>query len=488
MKPSIPERRLLGLLIVRGEVIMDDVIAAIATAPGEGGIGIVRISGKGAVEKVEQIFYSPTGKALSSLGSYMMTYGYIVENKPGAKAGSNPDSRIDEVIVSIMLGPKSFTGEDVVEINCHGGMIPLRRVLEEVLRSGARMAEPGEFSKRAFLNGRIDLAQAESILDVIRAQTDVGLKVALKQLEGGLSIEVVEIRKGLLELLAFIEAGIDFPEDDIEELSREKIRGRTVEFINKLKLLVETADSGKIYREGLSTVIVGKPNVGKSSLLNALLKEKRAIVTDIPGTTRDVIEEVLNLQGIPVRLVDTAGIRATEDVIEKLGVERSKEWFGLADLVLLVLDAQTGLQHEDLEIASLIKEKRCLVVINKIDVGDKFKWLEMPPELKQFPKVEVSVKEKRGLQQLEEKIVSLVLEGKVKPGERVLVTNLRHKRALEKAVENLNGVIQSLDHEMPTDCMSIDFKGSLECLGEVTGESIGEDIINEIFAQFCLGK
>lgn len=459
---------------------MDDVIAAIATAPGEGGIGIVRISGKGSVGVVEKIFYSPSGKSLESLGTYRMAYGYIMDNQSGNK--------LDEVIVSIMLGPRSFTGEDVVEINCHGGIVPLRKVLEQVLRTGARLAEPGEFSKRAFLNGRVDLAQAESIIDVIRSQTDMGLKVALKQLEGGLSGELVEIRRALLEVLAFIEAGIDFPEDDIEELSRDQIRERTKEIAQRLQHLVESAETGRIYRDGLSAVIVGKPNVGKSSLLNALLREKRAIVTDIPGTTRDVIEEVLNLKGIPVRLVDTAGIRETEDVVEKLGVERSKEWFGLADLVLLVLDAGTGIEEEDMEIASLVQGQRCLVVINKIDVGDKLDKQDLPPEFQQFPSVEVSVKEKVGIQLLEEKIASMVLEGKVSPGDRVVVSNLRHKRALEKAVDQLEGVLQSLEMGMPTDCMAIDLKGALESLGEITGESIGEDIINEIFAQFCLGK
>lgn len=459
---------------------MDDVIAAIATAPGEGGIGIVRVSGKGSVDVVEKIFHSPSGKSLKDLGTYRMAYGYIMDNQSG--------NRLDEVIVSIMLGPRSFTGEDVVEINCHGGIVPLRKVLEQVLRTGARLADPGEFSKRAFLNGRIDLAQAESIIDVIRSQTDMGLKVALKQLEGGLSDELVEIRRVLLEVLAFIEAGIDFPEDDIEELSRDQIRERTKEVAQRLKHLVESAETGRIYRDGLSTVIVGKPNVGKSSLLNALLREKRAIVTDIPGTTRDVIEEVLNLQGIPVRLVDTAGIRETEDVVEKLGVERTKEWFGLADLVLLVLDAGTGIEAEDFEIARLVQGQRCLVVINKIDVGDKLDKDDLPPEFRQFSSVEVSVKEKVGIQLLEEKIAAMVLEGKVSPGDRVVVSNLRHKQALEKAAGQLAGVLQSLEIGMPTDCMAIDLKGALESLGEITGESIGEDIINEIFAQFCLGK
>lgn len=467
---------------------MEDLIAAIATAPGEGGIGIIRVSGMNAVEVIDRIFSSPRGISLEGMATYQMAHGFICE--------SNSEARIDEVLVSKMLGPHSFTGEDVVEINCHGGMLPLRKVLEEVLRVGARLAEPGEFSKRAFLNGRIDLTQAESIIDVIRSQTEMGLKVALQLLEGGLSQEIRVLRTATMEVMAFIEAGIDFPEDEVEELSREEIRQKVEKIQGDLGRLIKSGETGRIYREGLSAVIVGKPNVGKSSLLNALLREKRAIVTDIPGTTRDVIEEVLNLKGIPVRLVDTAGIRDTEDLVEKMGVEKTKEWFGMADLVLLVLDAQRGVDEQDVKIAELVEGQRCLVVVNKIDLAaDEGKAIlqgidldKLPSEFTGFERIDISVKEKIGLEKLEDNIAKLVLEGKVKPGEGVVISNVRHKRALEIAAGHIEGVLETLDMGMPTDCMAIDLKGALQAFGQVTGETIGEDIINEIFSQFCLGK
>jgi tRNA modification GTPase len=458
--------------------LINDTIAAISTALGEGGIGIIRISGPDAIKIGDEVF---TGsKKLEDMPGYQMVYGHIVDKE--AK------KTIDEVIVSVMRGPRSFTTEDIIEINCHGGMVPLTTILNLVLKKGARLAEPGEFTRRAFMNGRIDLAQAESIIDVIRSKTDKGLDIAIKQLEGDLSQRVKDIRHTLLELLAFIEAGIDFPDEDIEAISNQRIKEGTDKALEKVNLLIRNASAGKIYREGLSTVIIGKPNVGKSSLLNALLNEKRAIVTEIPGTTRDVIEEYVNIKGIPLKIIDTAGIRETEDIVEKMGVEKSREFFKSADLVILVFDAISGITEDDLKIVSEITNQKIIIMINKIDVSKEIELSKVESIIGKNPVIYTSIKESIGLQELEDKIYELVTEGQVQVSDDILVSNIRHRNALDKVKVHLEGVLASVENEMPTDFMSIDLKGAWEILGEILGDTVNEDIIDQIFTSFCIGK
>ncbi|WP_031514334.1 tRNA uridine-5-carboxymethylaminomethyl(34) synthesis GTPase MnmE [Desulfofalx alkaliphila] len=457
--------------------MLEDTIAAIATPLGEAGIGIIRISGPHALDIAGRIFKPKYNTNWASEPGFRMVYGQII----------NPKNKevIDEVLVSKMIKPKSFTGEDVVEINCHGGILPLRKTLELVVSNGARLAEPGEFSKRAFLNGRLDLAQAESIIDVIRSQTEAGLKLSMGQLQGKLSKKINELQDHLLGMLAQIEANIDFPEDDIEEASIMEIHNKSREIIKEISRLIEGAESGRIYREGVQTLIVGRPNVGKSSLLNALLKEDRAIVTDIPGTTRDIIEEIVNIGGIPLKIIDTAGLRETEDIVEKIGVDRTKELINKVDLVLFVLDAADGYTQEDEKIFKEIQKKKIIVIVNKIDIKDnKIKEIES-----KFNKViELSALLGEGLDILENKITDLVLGGKVNIKDEVLVTNMRHKQALEKAKHYTQEVIDAINKGVPPDLISIDVKNAWEALGEITGTSVGEDLIDRIFKDFCIGK
>ena len=460
--------------------MIDDTIAAIATPIGAAGIGIIRVSGKNAVEIASKLFRSKKNADPQKIESHKLVYGYIIEPKSG--------NIVDEVLVSIMRSPHTFTTEDIVEINCHGGVVAVRKVLELVIISGARIAEPGEFTKRAFLNGRIDLAQAESVMDLINAKTEQSLKVAVKQLAGGLSVKVNEIRRDLLRTIAYIEAGIDFPEHDIEELSREQIGTATREVLAEIVQLIESAGSGKILREGLRTVILGKPNVGKSSLLNALLREKRAIVTDIPGTTRDVIEEYVNINGIPLSIIDTAGIRETEDLVEKIGVEKTKEMLDEADMVLFMLDAASGIAGEDLRIAELLKEKKGFVIINKMDISSEPDLTPIMNFIKNFLTVEISLKNGMGLEDLKKGIAELVMAGQVDAGEGVMVTNIRHQNALIIARDSLQEVINTIELGMPTDCMAIDLRNAWEKLGEISGDTLGEDIIDLIFSEFCIGK
>ncbi len=459
--------------------MVDDTIAAISTPIGAAGIGIVRVSGRQAIPIVEKIFRSLKKRKLADARNYSLLYGHIVDLEGRV---------IDEVLVSVMRGPHSFTAEDVVEINCHGGVVAVRKTLETVFRAGARPAEPGEFSKRAFLNGRLDLAQAESVMDLINAKTEKSLKVAVNQLEGKLSVEIKKIRAELLELLAHIEAGIDFPEHDIEEVSRSQIEQKTRDILGKIDALIDSAGTGKVFREGLRTVIVGKPNVGKSSLLNALLKEKRAIVTDIPGTTRDVIEEIVSIRGIPLKLVDTAGIRETEDLVEKIGVQKTKEVFEEADLVLFMIDASTGITEDDRDIFRLVKGKRNLVIVNKTDIRRDIDISDMEKYVEKEDVIETSLLHGRGLDKLEARIEELVYSGLAAGQEELLVTNIRHKNALEKARRSVEGVLKALDAHLPTDCMAIDLKEAYDSLGEITGETVSEDLIDQIFSRFCIGK
>ncbi|MBU3144573.1 tRNA uridine-5-carboxymethylaminomethyl(34) synthesis GTPase MnmE [Clostridium sp. CF012] len=454
-----------------------DTIAAIATSIGEGGISIIRVSGDKSINIVDSIFIGKNNRRLQDFKSYTMRYGYVIDKN---------GSKLDEVIISYMKGPKSFTAEDTIEINCHGGVVGTNRILQEVIRAGARMAEPGEFTKRAFLNGRIDLSQAEAVIDIIRAKTELSMKSALLQSEGSISREIKTIRNKLLSVIASIEVTVDYPEEDIEEVTAGMVSGDVASIINEIDILLSTADEGKILREGLSTVIVGKPNVGKSSLLNALVKEKRAIVTDVPGTTRDAIEEYISIEGIPVKIVDTAGIRETEDIVEKIGVQTSKEKIDEADLVILMLDSSMKLSHEDKEIIEYIKEKKYIVLLNKSDLGGKIEKSELQ-SLKSKYITNISAKTGEGLSQVKENIKDLFFNGEIKT-EGVFVTNNRHKQSLIRAKENLESSLNALEHTLAIDLASIDIRNAWMNLGEITGEALEEDIIHKIFSEFCLGK
>lgn len=454
-----------------------DTIAAIATSIGEGGISIIRVSGDTSIDIVGSIFIGKNNRKLHDLKSYTMRYGHIVDKK---------GNKLDEVIISYMKGPKSFTAEDTIEINCHGGVVGTNRILQEVIRAGARMAEPGEFTKRAFLNGRIDLSEAEAVIDIIRAKTELSMKSALMQSEGSISREIKNIRNKLLSVIASIEVTVDYPEEDIEEVTAQKVNEDVIDIINEIDALLSTADEGKILREGLSTVIVGKPNVGKSSLLNALVKEKRAIVTDVPGTTRDAIEEYISIEGIPVKIVDTAGIRETEDIVEKIGVEKSKEKIDEADLVILILDSSNQLSYEDREIIKYIKDKKYIVLLNKSDLGGKIEIEELQ-SLKSKYITNVSVKTGEGLNHVKEYIKDLFFNGEIKT-EGVFVTNNRHKESLIRAKENLESSLNALEYTSAIDLASIDIRNAWINLGEITGEVLEEDIIHKIFSEFCLGK
>ena len=459
-----------------------DTIAAISTPVGEGGIGIIRVSGPQAVELVDNIFTGVKDKSLSTVDSYTAHYGQI----------ENPATEeiLDEVIALVMKAPKTYTKEDIVEIDCHGGTVVLQEILDLVLQQGARLADPGEFTKRAFLNGRIDLAQAEAVIDLIRSETETGRKVAVNQLEGGLSAKIEDIRQNLVSLLAHLEATIDFPEDEIDDFNSEELGTRIKQVLTKIDDLLATSERGKILKEGLETVIIGRPNVGKSSLLNALVQEKRAIVTEVPGTTRDIIEEVINIEGIPIKIIDTAGIRETEDQVEKMGVEKSEEFLTQADLVLLVLDMSQGITEQDKELMRNIKEqdKKAVVIANKFDLEKELDLTEVKEVLPQRPIVKTVAISRSGIEELEEVISDLVFTGQVEASNQTLITNLRHKNALERAKNHLEDVRETFEQGLPNDFLTIDLRSALEAVGEITGDTLGEDIIDQIFADFCLGK
>jgi len=458
---------------------LDDTIAAISTPVGEGGIGIVRMSGPEALGIV-QGFFAAGRRALfpptpPSLVPHRLTYGRVVDPACGKV--------VDEVLVVYMPSPRTFTRQDVVEINCHGGVVPLRRVLELCLRDGARLAEPGEFTLRAFLNGRIDLAQAEAVLDVVQARTEAGLRLAMDQLGGRLSEEIRRVRGQLVDVLAWLEAAVDFAEDEIPE----RDMGPDLEAVQEtLERLLASAEQGIIYRHGLRTAIVGRPNVGKSSLLNALLRTSRAIVTPIPGTTRDTLEETLNLRGVPLVLVDTAGIRAaSDDPVERLGIERSRTALASADLALLVVDGSESLTPTDYDIAALVGEKTALVVVNKSDlpaVADAGCLLAQRPHLR------VSALTGKGLEMLEETIIETVFAGRVVASDAVLVSSPRHKESLHRALDHVIAAQATLADGLPADFVSIDVTAAVNVLGEITGETAHEDMLEAIFSRFCIGK
>jgi tRNA modification GTPase len=442
-----------------------DTIAAISTPLGEGGIGIVRLSGAEALSIAKAVFRG-------ELSDRRLSYGHVIDPQTG--------ERVDEVLVSYMAAPHTYTREDVVEINCHGGPLPLQRILQLALRYGARLAQPGEFTLRAFLNGRIDLAQAESVLDVIRARTEASLRVAMHGLDGRLSSAIKDLRGQLLATLAYLTARIDFPEDEIPP---QDVVQPLDDALRKLRDLIATADAGMVYRFGVKTAIVGRPNVGKSSLLNRLLREDRSIVTPIPGTTRDTIEEVANLKDVPFVLIDTAGIIHSKDVVESLGVERSRKAIEQADLVLTVVDVSQTLTDADREIVALIGDKAALVVANKCDLPR-----QAEPEKLGRQTVYTSALSGEGLSRLEDKMVELALGGEVVVSDALMVNNPRHKDALERAATTLAQALQDLDAGMPDDFVTIHLTASLNALGEITGETVQEDLLKTIFANFCIGK
>lgn len=455
-----------------------DTICGIATPIGEGGISIIRISGNNSLSIASKVFRGINNFDIKNMKSYTMKYGHIVSLTTG--------DVIDEVILSYMKGPKSFTAEDVIEINCHGGVVSTNKVLEEIIKAGARLSEPGEFTKRAFLNGRIDLSQAEAVIDIIRAKTDLAMKSAVMQSTGALSKEINKLREYMLNILALVEYAVDFTEDD-EEIDPSiplRINENLTTALEKMEKLIKGANEGKIIREGLSIVIVGKPNVGKSSLLNSLLMESRAIVTDIPGTTRDIIEEYINLDGIPVKITDTAGIRETEDVVEKIGVERSKEKIDEADLVILMLDSSRELDAEDQEIINHINDKKFLVLLNKVDLDRKID-IENYTNFENI--IEISAKTGFGLDDLKQKVKELFFSGEV-DSESLIISNNRHKQALFRALENSKEAKMRLERNEYLDLISIYVTSALKALGEITGSELEEDLVNKIFSEFCCGK
>ncbi len=461
-------------------LLNEDTIAAIATPFGTAGIGKIRISGPEALEIAARVFQGNKKKNLKEVKTYTANYGSVIDPIEKKKA--------DEVICIVMKKPHSFTGEDVVEFDCHGGMVPLQRVLEVILQNGARLAEPGEFSKRAFLNGRIDLAQAESIIEVINSKTNKGLDLALNHLSGKLSNRIKEIKDLIIILLAHLEAAIDFPEDEIEGFNSLETGKRLKVVKEGIKALLETSNQGKIYQEGIKTIIIGKPNVGKSSLLNVMLEENRAIVTDIPGTTRDIIEEYINIAGIPLKIIDTAGIRETEDYVEKIGVEKTRESLKKADLVIMMLDISQGVNETDLQIYQLVKEKPVIIVINKIDLNPTINEKRIKNIFDSHTLLKISIKEEKGLKELKKAIIDEVLHEEIKGDDEIFITRTRHKNALERALKAIERVIDTYNQGLPYDFFTIDLKECLVALGEITGETLSEDIIDRIFAEFCIGK
>ncbi|WP_318506466.1 tRNA uridine-5-carboxymethylaminomethyl(34) synthesis GTPase MnmE [Bacillus sp. T3] len=458
-----------------------DTIAAISTPMGEGAIAIVRLSGDESFVIVDKLFRGVNGKRISTVASHTIHYGHLIDPKT--------DQIAEEVMVSVMKGPRTFTKEDVVEINCHGGIVSVNRVLQLVLNNGARLAEPGEFTKRAFLNGRIDLSQAEAVMDLIRAKTDRAMNVALGQMEGRLSKLIQKLRQEILETLAHIEVNIDYPEyDDVEEMTHKMLIEKATYVRDQIDMLLKTSQQGKILREGLSTVIIGRPNVGKSSLLNSLVQENKAIVTDIPGTTRDVIEEYVNVRGVPLRLLDTAGIRETEDIVERIGVERSRQVLKEADLILLVLNYSDELSEEDLNLFNAVEGMDVIVIVNKTDLPQKIGMDKVTEVAKNHKIVTTSLLEDRGVDELEEAISSLFFSGSLEAGDLTYVSNTRHIALLNQAAGSIGEAISGVGMDVPIDIIQIDLTRTWELLGEIIGESVHESLIDQLFSQFCLGK
>lgn len=458
-----------------------DTIAAISTPMGEGAIAIVRLSGDEAVEIADRVFHSPSGKKLIDEKSHTIHYGHLVNPVSG--------ETVEEVMVSLMKAPKTFTREDVVEVNCHGGIVAVNRVLTLILNEGARLAEPGEFTKRAFLNGRIDLSQSEAVMDLIRAKTDRAMNVALGQMEGKLSKLIGELRDALVETLAQIEVKIDYPEyDEVDEMTIPHLLEKCTWVKEEINKLLRTSSQGKILREGLSTVIIGRPNVGKSSLLNSLVQENKAIVTDIPGTTRDIIEEYVNVRGVPLRLVDTAGIRETEDIVERIGVERSRQVLKEADLILLVVNSAEELSVEDERLFEAVSGMDTIVVSNKTDLPQKIDLKKVESLLEKGTIVTTSLLKDEGIDELEDAIATLFFEGNLESEDLTYVSNARHIALLHKAHKTIEDALGAAEAGVPVDMIQIDLTRTWEILGEIVGDTVQEGLINELFSRFCLGK
>ncbi|MDY4669057.1 MAG: tRNA uridine-5-carboxymethylaminomethyl(34) synthesis GTPase MnmE [Oliverpabstia sp.] len=455
-----------------------DTIAAIATALTASGIGIIRISGEEALEIAGKVYRSKNGKNdIRKSESHRIHYGFIYDG----------EEMIDEVLVMVMKGPRSYTGEDTVEIDCHGGILAMKKVLEAVIHAGARPAEPGEFTKRAFLNGRIDLSQAEAVMDVINAKNEYALKSSMSQLKGAVLRSIKEIRNSIIYHIAYIESALDDPEHISIDGYGEELSDVIKEQKEKIRRLIDSFSEGKMIHEGIKTVIVGKPNAGKSSLLNCLVGEEKAIVTDIAGTTRDVLEETIVLQGISLKMMDTAGIRKTEDVVEKIGVERARTYAKEADLILYVVDSSTELDENDQEILKLLEDKKAIVLLNKSDLKPVV-TKEILSGKTGKPIISISAKEEKGVEELEKQIKEMFFQGEISFNDEVYITNARHKKALEDAGKSLEMVENSIAMGMPEDFFSIDLMNAYEALGSITGEAVGEDLVNEIFSKFCTGK
>lgn len=455
-----------------------DTIAAIATAMTSSGIGIIRISGEEAFSIISKIFRPKNKeKNIMEQPTYTIHYGFVYDK----------EEMLDEVLVLLMKGPHSYTAEDTVEIDCHGGVFVMRRILETVLKNGARPAEPGEFTKRAFLNGRMDLSQAEAVIDVIQAKNEMALKSSVSQLKGSVCLKIRNLREEILYEIAFIESALDDPEHISLEGYPEKLSKKVHKILKEVENLLQTCDNGRILKEGIKTVILGKPNAGKSSLLNVLLQEERAIVSDIAGTTRDILEEQLQLKGITLNILDTAGIRYTEDLVEQIGVTRAREQAKDADLILYVADSSCPLDESDEEILDILREKRAIVLLNKSDLKPVVTVDDMK-EKTTHPVIVISVKEKEGIQKLEEKIQELFFQGKVTFNDEIVITNVRHKNSLMQADKSLSMVLSSIEDGMPEDFYSIDLMDAYISLGSIIGEEVGEDLVNEIFSKFCTGK
>lgn len=456
-----------------------ETIAAVSTAMSNSGIGIIRISGAQAFEIADKVYRSPKGKKrLADQPSHTIHYGHIYDE----------DEILDEVLVMLMRGPRSFTAEDTVEINCHGGVYAMQRVLEAVIKGGARPAQPGEFTKRAFLNGRLDLSQAEAVMDVIEAKNEYALKSSISQLKGSVCKKIKEIRKKIIYHIAFIESALDDPEHISLEGYGEELQKENEVWIKDIRKLIESADNGRIMTEGIKTVILGKPNAGKSSLLNKISGTEKAIVTDIAGTTRDVLEQIINIHGITLKLMDTAGIRSTDDIVEKIGVQKAKEYAEDADLILYVADSSTELDENDKQIMELLRDKKAIVLLNKSDLVPVTTEGMITEKIGDHQIISVSAKDETGLDLLEEALKNMFLEGRVSFNDEVCITNVRHKAALLDAEESLKQVKSSIEMDMPEDFFSIDLMSAYESLGSIIGEAVEDDLVNEIFSKFCMGK
>ena len=449
-------------------------IVAISTAPGIGGIGIIRMSGENSFEILNKIFVTND----KPIAGYTMKYGKIVDEK---------NVIIDEVLVSYFVAPNSYTRENVCEINSHGGMVVMKKILELCLKNGAILAEPGEFTKRAFLNGRIDLSQAEAVIDIINSKTDKEAKASINQLEGNLSLEIKNIRKDLISMMADIEASIDYPEYDVEEVTTNKVKEVLIKEKDRLIKLEKSFDNGKILKDGINTAIIGRPNAGKSSLLNIMLNEERAIVTSVEGTTRDTIEEYISINGIPLKIIDTAGIREANDEVEKIGVEKAKKIAKESDLIIGIFDISRKMNKEDYEILDILKNKNSIILLNKIDLDENNVDMEKVKEINK-PIVQISTKTREGIENLYKEIENIIETKEISSDNEIIVTNTRHKSLIIKAMDSVDKSLETIENKMPIDIIVVYVKDILENLGEITGETVTEDIVKEIFSKFCLGK